>query len=34
MVAGSTSETEIIESYRFSFLVHGAMACRVSTARC
>jgi hypothetical protein len=27
MVAGSTSETEIIESHRFSFLVYGAMAC-------
>src|SRR5580704_19650589 len=27
MVAGSTSETEIIESHRFSFLVCGAMAC-------
>src|SRR5882672_5587413 len=34
MVAGSTGETEIIESHRFSFLVHGAMACRASTARC
>src|SRR6266404_7496603 len=34
MVAGSTSETEIIESHRFSFLVYGAMACRASTARC
>src|SRR6266446_144980 len=33
MVAGSTSETEIIESHRFSFLVYGAMACRASTAR-
>ena len=32
MVAGSTSETEIIESHRFSFLVYGAMACRASTA--
>jgi hypothetical protein len=28
MVAGSTRETETIESYRFSFLVDGAMACR------
>jgi hypothetical protein len=27
MVAGSTGETEIIESHRFSFLVYGAMAC-------
>jgi hypothetical protein len=27
VVAGSTSETEIIESHRFSFLVYGAMAC-------
>src|SRR6266404_3274257 len=27
MVAGSTNETEIIESHRFSFLVYGAMAC-------
>jgi len=27
MVAGSTSETEMIESHRFSFLVYGAMAC-------
>jgi hypothetical protein len=27
VVAGSTSETEIIESHRFSFLVDGAMAC-------
>ena len=34
MVAGSTSETEIIESHRFSFLVYGAMACRASTVRC
>src|SRR6202166_3245555 len=34
MVAGSTSETETIESHRFSFLVDGAMACPASTARC
>jgi hypothetical protein len=27
MVAGSTGETETIESHRFSFLVDGAMAC-------
>jgi hypothetical protein len=27
MVAGSTSETETIESHRFRFLVYGAMAC-------
>jgi hypothetical protein len=27
MVAGSTSETEIIESHRFSFFVYRAMAC-------
>jgi hypothetical protein len=27
MVAGSTRETETIESHRFSFLVDGAMAC-------
>jgi hypothetical protein len=27
MVAGSTSETETIESHRFSLLVDGAMAC-------
>jgi hypothetical protein len=32
VVAGSTSETEIIESHRFSFLVYGAMARRASTA--
>jgi signal transduction histidine kinase len=32
MVAGSTSETEIIESHRFSCLVYGAMACHTSTA--
>jgi Ser/Thr protein kinase RdoA (MazF antagonist) len=30
VVAGSTNETEIIESHRFSFLVDGAMACRAS----
>src|ERR1700731_2871009 len=34
MVAASTSETEIIESHRFSFLAYGTMACRASTARC
>jgi hypothetical protein len=27
MVAGSTSETEIIENHRFIFLVYGTMAC-------
>src|SRR5882757_5080855 len=27
MIVASTSETEIIESHRFCFLVYGAMAC-------